>query len=165
MSFSLELTEKAFKNTRHWIIPSIVSPCRQNVPLKCLLFRPNTVDNDACTIARRWLADCEDVAKASELVVIALIFLSHIKRSIDSIVTGIISNSLCMFKICLFTNFYLISIHHRKLTKVAYRKCWMLMSGIVKSTWKLGNEKLPLHLEKRPQISSFTEQIKWFCDF
>lgn len=84
-----QLTEKAFKNTKHWMIPSIVSPVRQNVPLKCLPLRPNTVESDACTIARRCVANCDDVARALELVVIDLIRLSHIRRSNDSMVTSV----------------------------------------------------------------------------
>lgn len=85
-----KLTEKAFKNTKHWIMPSMVSPVRQNVPLKCLPLRPKTVDNDACTIARRWLLNWDVVASAFEELVNAFKRLSHIKRSKDSIVIIII---------------------------------------------------------------------------
>lgn len=49
-----ELTENAFRNTRHCIIPSIVSPVRQNVPVRWRPLRPTAVANDACTNARRW---------------------------------------------------------------------------------------------------------------
>lgn len=49
-----ELTENAFRNTRHCIIPSIVSPVRQNVPVRWRPLRPTAVANDACTSARRW---------------------------------------------------------------------------------------------------------------
>ena len=38
------LTEKAFKKTKHCIIPSMVSPVTQNVPDKCLPLRPITLD-------------------------------------------------------------------------------------------------------------------------
>lgn len=41
---SLVLTEKAFKNTRHCIIPSIVSPVRQNVPVRCRPLRPTAAE-------------------------------------------------------------------------------------------------------------------------
>lgn len=40
MERNLLLTEKAFKNTKHWMIPSIVSPVRQNVPVRCRPRRP-----------------------------------------------------------------------------------------------------------------------------
>ncbi|KAG5887549.1 hypothetical protein JTB14_000405 [Gonioctena quinquepunctata] len=52
---SSKLTENALRNTRHCIMPSIVSPVRQKVPVKCLPLRPNAADvaKLACTSARR----------------------------------------------------------------------------------------------------------------
>lgn len=87
-----KLTEKAFKNTKHWMIPSIVSPVKQNVPLKWRPFLPKTVDNEACTIARRLLADSEVVTSAFELVVIDLTRLSHDNRSSDSIIDFLLNS-------------------------------------------------------------------------
>lgn len=104
-----KLTENAFKNTKHWIIPSIVSPVRQNVPLKCRLFLPKTVDNDACTIARRWFANCDDVARAFELVVIDLIRLSQIKWSKDSIINFTL-NSFYLIGMILSKNVFLLNV-------------------------------------------------------
>lgn len=65
------------------MIPSIVSPVRQNVPLKCFPFLPKTVDNEACTIALRWLENWDDVVIAFELVANDRICLSQINRSSD----------------------------------------------------------------------------------
>lgn len=48
-----KLTENAFKNTKHCIIPSIVSPVRQNVPVRWRPLRPTAVASEACTRARR----------------------------------------------------------------------------------------------------------------
>lgn len=55
MQYRNQLTEKAFKNTRHWMMPSIVSPVRQNVPVRCLPLRPTeaVVARLACTRALR----------------------------------------------------------------------------------------------------------------
>lgn len=47
----MRLTENALRKTRHCMIPSIVSPFRQNVPDKCRPFRPITEHRLACTNA------------------------------------------------------------------------------------------------------------------
>lgn len=47
------LTEKALRKTKHWIIPSIVSPVKQNVPVRWRPFRPTADANEACTRALR----------------------------------------------------------------------------------------------------------------
>lgn len=51
------LTEKAFKNTKHWMIPSMVSPVKQKVPVMCRPLRPTAEASDAWTRARRWPCD------------------------------------------------------------------------------------------------------------
>lgn len=50
-----QLTENALRKTRHCIMPSIVSPVRQNVPVRCLPLRPTdaVVAKLACTSALR----------------------------------------------------------------------------------------------------------------
>lgn len=45
------LTEKALRKTRHCIMPSIVSPVKQKVPLRCRPLRPITEQRLACTKA------------------------------------------------------------------------------------------------------------------
>ncbi|CAB3242175.1 unnamed protein product [Arctia plantaginis] len=53
------LTEKALRKTRHWIIPSMVSPVRQKVPVRCLPFLSpiaGAAARLACTRAPRGLA-------------------------------------------------------------------------------------------------------------
>lgn len=47
------LTEKALRKTKHWIIPSIVSPVKQNVPVRWRPFRPTADANEAWTRALR----------------------------------------------------------------------------------------------------------------
>lgn len=49
----LMLTEKALRKTKHWIMPSIVSPVKQNVPVRWRPFRPTADANEACTRALR----------------------------------------------------------------------------------------------------------------
>lgn len=49
-----KLTENAFRNTSNWTMPSIVSPAKHKVPLRCLFCLFKTVDSEACTMARRW---------------------------------------------------------------------------------------------------------------
>lgn len=48
-----KLTENALRKTRHCIIPSIVSPVRQNVPVKWRPFLPTADASEAWTRARR----------------------------------------------------------------------------------------------------------------
>ncbi|KYM83843.1 hypothetical protein ALC53_05703 [Atta colombica] len=45
------LTEKALRKTRHCMMPSIVSPVKQKVPLRCRPLRPITEQRLACTKA------------------------------------------------------------------------------------------------------------------
>lgn len=53
MNNRVQLTENALRKTKHCIIPSIVSPVRQNVPVKCRPRRPTAADvaKLACTNA------------------------------------------------------------------------------------------------------------------
>lgn len=55
----VSLTEKALRKTRHCMMPSIVSPVKQKVPVRCRPLRPITEQRLACT-----KAFCDRVAAA-----------------------------------------------------------------------------------------------------
>lgn len=48
-----QLTENALRNTRHWMMPSIVSPVSENVPVRWRPLRPTAEASEACTSALR----------------------------------------------------------------------------------------------------------------
>lgn len=73
------LTENAFRNTKHWMIPSIVSPVKQKVPVRCLPLRP-TVAVVAKLAWTNALLGREDV-----LAGVATGFAVLIRRSNESI--------------------------------------------------------------------------------
>lgn len=77
------LTENALRKTRHCMMPSMVSPVRQKVPLRCLPFRPYTVDKEACTNALLLLFNCDVGNSAFDK---GRKRFSQIKRSNDSII-------------------------------------------------------------------------------
>lgn len=65
------------------MMPSMVSPVRQKVPLRCLPFRPYTVDKEACTNALLLLFNCDVGNSAFDK---GRKRFSQIKRSNDSII-------------------------------------------------------------------------------
>lgn len=85
------LTENAFRNTRHCIMPSIVSPVKQNVPVKWRPFRPITEQRLACTKAfcdlvaavRAGWCDPELISRSNESISLQFSWfcLSYLLRS------------------------------------------------------------------------------------
>lgn len=75
----LRLTENAFRKTKHWMMPSIVSPVKQKVPVRCLPRRP-TVAVVAKLAWTKALRGREDV-----LAEVATGFAVLIRRSKESI--------------------------------------------------------------------------------